>query len=231
MKPQVKHLSVRKGYDLWAKTYDQIGNPLVALDDRYTLNFLAPQPGEWILDAACGTGRNLKSLLKARSIPVGLDFSQGMLQVARRHFPHLPLVQATLEAELPLQSQSFHAVLCALVGEHLKNLRPFFSEMFRILKPGGRLIFSVFHPEMARIGIEANFHHGNTEYRLGAEKHSCADYCLILQESGFRIEQQQVFYGDIELVQQTPKAQKYLNKPLLLVLVGRRYIEGTPCNQ
>jgi len=220
--PQVKHLSVREGYDLWANSYDQIGNPLVALDERYTLRFLAPQPGEWILDAACGTGRHLKSLLKARSIPVGLDISRGMLWVARRHFPQLPLVQASLETELPLKDQFFQAVLCALVGEHLKNLRPFFNEAFRILKPGGRLIFSVFHPEMARSGIEANFHHNNIEYRLGAEKHSCTDYCLILQESGFRMEQPQVFYGDIELVQQTPKAQKYLNKPLLLVLVGRR---------
>jgi SAM-dependent methyltransferase len=64
----------------------------------------------------------------------------------------------------PLTHNSFDAVLCALVGEHLTNLRTTFNEIFRSLKECGRFIFSVFHPEMAASGIEANFTRDNIEY-------------------------------------------------------------------
>ena len=58
---KVTRLNVCEGYDLWARTYDQTANPLVALDERYTVNLLQPKRGERILDAACGTGRNMGS--------------------------------------------------------------------------------------------------------------------------------------------------------------------------
>jgi ubiquinone/menaquinone biosynthesis C-methylase UbiE len=60
MTKRVERVSVREGYDLWSETYDQTPNPVVAMDARYTLKWLAPRPGEQILDAGCGTGRNLQ---------------------------------------------------------------------------------------------------------------------------------------------------------------------------
>ena len=76
-----------------------------AMDARYTLDVLVPKPGERILDAGCGTGRHLGSLLRARSNPVGVDFSRGMLEIARRNYPDVPLALADLHQSLPFENE------------------------------------------------------------------------------------------------------------------------------
>ena len=78
---------VRKGYDLWAETYDVTHNPLVSLDRRHTLNLLRPATGERILDAACGTGQHLRAMARRGTRPVGVDLSFAMLKAARRNVP------------------------------------------------------------------------------------------------------------------------------------------------
>jgi ubiquinone/menaquinone biosynthesis C-methylase UbiE len=84
---ETKRVGVREGYDLWATPYDQTPNPVVAMDSRHTLNLLDPKPGQKILDAGCGTGRNLSRLRRAGAKPYGLDFSLGMLRVAQENIP------------------------------------------------------------------------------------------------------------------------------------------------
>src|SRR2546421_3807578 len=176
MRGRVRRPGARAGYDAWAETYDETPNPLVALDRRHTLGLLRPAPGERILEAGCGTGANLRALVGAGSLPVGLDLSRGMLRVARRAVGGVPLAQADLDGELPLRPQAFDAVLCALVGEHLRAPWRFFGEAHAAMVPGARLVFSVFHPALAAAGIEANFERGGVEYRLGAHPHTVDDY-------------------------------------------------------
>lgn len=98
---ETRRVGAREGYDLWAETYDETPNPVVTMDARYTLDVLALKPGERILDAGCGTGRHLGPLLRAQSNPVGVDFSCGMLEIARRNYPQVPLALADLQRPLP----------------------------------------------------------------------------------------------------------------------------------
>ena len=65
MNKSVTRPSVHEGYDLWSETYDETPNPLVALDRRGTMDCLSPRTGEVILDAACGTGQHLKTMVAA----------------------------------------------------------------------------------------------------------------------------------------------------------------------
>ncbi len=208
----------REGYDRWAEGYDQTPNPVVAMDARLTGAALAPAPGERILDAGCGTGRHLTTIVEAGADAVGLDFSHGMLGVARRKHPQLPLAVADLHSGLPLQSDSFDAVVCALVGEHLEQLQPLGDELYRVLRPGGRIVFSVYHPRMAQAGYEANFEAGGVEYRLGAVCHTLADYQAML--APFEALTCQEYCGDQALVELLPKAVKFLGFPLLVLLRG-----------
>ena len=62
-----RRIDARQGYDLWSETYDETPNPVVAMDVRHTLPLLAAGPGERILDAGCGTGRNFETMLQARN--------------------------------------------------------------------------------------------------------------------------------------------------------------------
>jgi ubiquinone/menaquinone biosynthesis C-methylase UbiE len=223
MAKRVRRPSVRDGYDQWSATYDHTPNPLIALDRRYTANLLRPRQGEHILDAACGTGAYFTAMLDAGSHPAGLDLSRGMLTVTRYKHPSVPLAQADLNAPLPLQARVFDTVLCALVGEHLADLRLFFREVYRSLAYGGRLLFSVFHPELAAAGIEANFERDGAEYRLGAMRHTVSDYVNVMDRAGFRGIDRHEFCGDEWLAERIPSAQKYRGRPLLLIVEGRKH--------
>lgn len=219
---KIERVGVREGYDIWSETYDHTLNPVVAMDARHTIAMLAPKSGELILDAGCGTGRNLLPLMAAGSQPIGIDLSIGMLKVARRNMPDAPLAVADLQKPYPFQVSQFDAVLCALIGEHLDNLPATFQEMNQVLKPGGRLIFSVYHPEMAFAGKEANFQKDDVEYRLGAVRHAVADYLNLLDDTGFINISSKEFSGDEQLAQTVPAWSRYLDFPVLLTIEAQK---------
>lgn len=218
---KIERITAREGYDLWSETYDSTANPVVAMDSRHTIKILEPRAGELILDAGCGTGRNLSHLLSAASKPIGIDFSSGMSKVAHRSFPDVPIALADLERDLPFEAGTFDAVLCALIGEHLNEMSAVFREFHRVLKAGGRLVFSVYHPRMSAAGIEANFERSGIEYRLGAVHYSVQEHIDLLKDSGFEEIIASEFNGDEELVASIPSAAKYLGFPVLLVLRAR----------
>jgi SAM-dependent methyltransferase len=219
---KIERPGVRKGYDLWAESYDATPNPVVALDRRHALAHLSPAPGERILDAGCGTGTNLRSISQAGARTVGLDFSFGMLRRAQATEPRAWLAQADLNSEFPLKRGVFDALLCSLVSEHLTNLATFFAETFAVLKQGGRFVFSAFHPEIACAGVEANFEHAGVEYRLGAEPHSVDDYLSRMDDAGFRALSARDYSVDEALIGEIPWAAKYWDRPLLLIIEAQR---------
>jgi SAM-dependent methyltransferase len=219
---ETRRVGAREGYDLWAETYDETPNPVVAMDTRYTIDVLSPRPGELILDAGCGTGRHLGPLLRARSNPVGVDFSRGMLRIARRNYPEVPLALVDLQRPLPFETGRFDAVLCALIGEHLDELALALRKIHRVLIADGRLVFSVYHPEMAAVGKEANFERAGVEYRLGAHRYTVEDYASLLEDAGFEKLTRHEFLGDDWLVSSVPSATKLLGFPVLLVFEARK---------
>jgi SAM-dependent methyltransferase len=222
MRKRLRRPGVRDGYDLWSETYDETPNPLVALDRRITPDAIEARRGERVLDAGCGTGAHLRRLGAAAVRPVGIDFSRGMLRIARRAAPGADLVQADLDRELPLRGDRFDVVLSALVSEHLGDLGRFFRSCFVALRRGGRLVFSAFHPELAQSGVEANFERDGTEYRLGAAPYSVDDYLARIADAGFRRLEWREHRGDARLVDEVPAAAKYLDRPLLLVVWAER---------
>jgi len=214
--------SVRQGYDLWADSYDATPNPVVAMDARFTLGLLNPRPQERILDAGCGTGRNIVPMRRQGARPVGIDFSMGMLRVARRALPGIPLVQGDLEKALPFRTSRFDGVLCALIGEHLSALPLVFREFHRALRPGGRFVFSVYHPDLAEAGKEANFTRGDTEYRLGAVRWTVGDYLSEVADAGFIAVNHKEWLGDDELAARVPSAPTFVGRKVLLTIQATR---------
>jgi len=222
MAERVQRIDVRAGYDRWSAIYDQRPSALVVLDRRYTLEHLHPRRGERILDAGCGTGAHVDSIRAVGAHSVGVDVSVGMLAAARPRRTGLALAQADLNRRLPFREGVFDAVLCSLVSEHLADLEAFFASAFGVLRAGGRLVFSAFHPQMAAAGVEANFELDGIEYRLGAELHTQDDYLGRMEEVGFEEPRCCEYVADAELVRAAPSAKKHLGKPLLLLIEARR---------
>ncbi|HRC84998.1 MAG TPA: class I SAM-dependent methyltransferase, partial [Thermoanaerobaculia bacterium] len=173
-----------------------------------------------ILDAGCGTGRHLEALQAAGARGVGLDFAPGMLAASGQRVPGTPRVLADLLQPLPLATGTFDAVLSALIGEHLEELGRHFAELVRVLRPGGRLVFSVYHPWLAAAGKEANFQLRGVEYRLGAFAHTLEDYRAAMVAAGLGQLQLAEFHADDELAAAVPPARKYLGRALLVIFSG-----------
>jgi demethylmenaquinone methyltransferase / 2-methoxy-6-polyprenyl-1,4-benzoquinol methylase len=103
-------------------------------------------PGSNALDVACGTG-DLALELRRRIGPdgrvVGCDFSEPMLEIARRKSGDegLPVEFGWADAlELPYGDASFDAVTIGFGARNLADLERGISEMARVLRPGGRLV-------------------------------------------------------------------------------------------
>ena len=97
------------------------------------------KPGMRLLDLATGTGVVARAAVEvigdARSI-VALDPSIGMLASGRIDSPR---VEGTAE-QLPVRDASFDAITIGFALRHFADLRVVFSECFRVLRPGGRLL-------------------------------------------------------------------------------------------
>lgn len=95
-----------------------------------------------VLDAGCGTGAVISLLHEKypKKHYTGIDLSENMIEVARRKaIPDVEFVQGDCE-ELPFADNSFDAVLCSMSFHHYPNPERFFASVFRVLRPGGRLI-------------------------------------------------------------------------------------------
>jgi malonyl-CoA O-methyltransferase len=132
----VDHLPTRDGYDRWAAIYDVELNPLVAIEEPHVDALLGDVRGLNVLDVGCGTGRHAIRLAHRGGIVTAIDFSQGMLDQARRKAGDAPIrfMQHDLATHLPLPDQSFDRVLCGLVLDHIADLPLLLGEMKRVCK-------------------------------------------------------------------------------------------------
>lgn len=118
----------------------QMGRLALLKDHRVVSGLLAGETGR-ILDLPCGTGRFLTWLegQPDRFQPIGADYSPTMLSTAARRV-QAPLLRAD-GFHLAIASQTFDVVLCLRLVFHYHAPRRLFQECYRVLKPGGVLVF------------------------------------------------------------------------------------------
>lgn len=188
--PGKRALGPLAAYTLWAPSYgDEPQNALMRLEQEAVLALTPPLSGATVLDLACGAGRYLKRLSAAGAARVvGLDLTPAMLVRARAFSSRL--VRGDMIA-LPLVDSSFDFVLCGLAVGHVAGLGSFLSEIVRVLRPGGTVVYSDLHPEAAGAGWSRTFQDQDGRqhsvrhhiHELAEHREACAAARLVIEET------------------------------------------------
>jgi SAM-dependent methyltransferase len=107
---------------------------------RAEIDRLALPGGIEILDAGCGSGRNMQEVVDYGRVS-GIELSEQAAAVARAR--NIGEVKVGQVEHLPWPSQSFDLVICLDVVEHTPDDRVTFAELFRVCRPGGHLLVTV----------------------------------------------------------------------------------------
>jgi demethylmenaquinone methyltransferase / 2-methoxy-6-polyprenyl-1,4-benzoquinol methylase len=134
---------VRAMFDRIAGPYDLMNSVMTAgLHHRWrerAADLARVGPGSRALDVATGTGDLAIELASRGADVVGSDFSEGMLDVARRKAPGLTWEQGNALA-LPYPDASFDAATVGFGARNFSDLPRGLREMARVVRPGGRVV-------------------------------------------------------------------------------------------
>jgi 2-polyprenyl-3-methyl-5-hydroxy-6-metoxy-1,4-benzoquinol methylase len=122
---------------------------------------LEVRPDERVLDIACGNGVVSRRLAQLGAQVLALDFSEELLGRARarttEHAARIDyqLVDATDEGQMiALGEGQFDAAVCTQALMDLPVIEPLLAALGRLLRPGGRLVFSIGHPCFNSVGSQ-----------------------------------------------------------------------------
>jgi malonyl-CoA O-methyltransferase len=171
---------VAQAYDRWSRRYDDDHNATRDLDARVVRQSSLHVAGARVLELGCGTGKNSEWLAAQAHSLVALDFSPGMLDVARRRVrsERVRFVERDISHPWPVEPSSIDLVVGNLVLEHVRELGPIYSEAARVLRPGGELFLCELHPYRQLRGGQAHFEDDETNETVPvtAYRHSVSEY-------------------------------------------------------
>ncbi len=182
----VTELRPQEAYALWAPSYpSRPHNRLMEIEQAVVQSLLPDVAGRDALDAGCGTGRYARLLAARGARVVGVDLSLPMIAQAKA--ANRGLVCASVDA-LPFATRSFDVVVSGLALGDVPHLAPAVVELARVLRPGGRLIYSVVHPSGGEKGWSRTFETNGWRCAVAGFWHSLNEHQLACRSAGLTID-------------------------------------------
>lgn len=142
------HEQLMDAYRAWAADYDHdlanLGYVAHITSAKALDQALGGEHGAVILDAGSGTGLVGEELAKLgyRTMDA-LDYSQDMLDQAAEKNIYRALLQADMTRPLPLKDNAYDAVVCTGTFTYGHITGDAFSELIRVTRPDGVIVFTV----------------------------------------------------------------------------------------
>lgn len=216
------HIGIKEGYDMWAPRYDKTPIPLMGLEEKTTSEFLTNVQGKQVLDIGCGTGRYCVFLAGRGAHVVGIDSSRGMLEQARQKIT--PTCQFEVHCKtaekLDFSDEHFDLVISAFTAGHLLDLEPVLAEGARVLKSGGHMVISDFHPYWVVSGHDYSefFDKTGQQYRIPVYPHLIEEYWYIFKNVGLHLDDIREPRLSDSVLEKVPFAKHLKGIPMVVVL-------------
>jgi len=163
-------------FDLWATDYDlQPDNMMLAWDEEIFSNLINNMDlrNKIIADIGCGTGRHWNKILKRKPKRlIGFDVSEGMLKMLKEKFPMAETHHLKNDQLKELENESCDIIFSTLTIAHIQNAEKALQEWNRILRSGGEIIITDFHPTALAKGGKRTFNHNGKTIAVKNYVHS-----------------------------------------------------------
>jgi ubiquinone/menaquinone biosynthesis C-methylase UbiE len=178
------------GYDLWSSTYDaETENLLVILDEAMFQELLdgVVVRGRRVIDVGCGTGRHWKKIMaREPAALVGYDISSGMLAQLRKKHPSATVHRANADHLVEARDRACDLVVSTLALSHVPDVEGALREWARVLRPGGDILVTDFHPAAAA-SAGTTFRHEGRVVRVSLRAHAMAALAAAAERCGFEV--------------------------------------------
>jgi malonyl-CoA O-methyltransferase len=211
-------------YRRWAPLYPPVAhNPLMRAEQQAMLQHWPEVAGLRALDLACGTGRYSRLLAEAGAADlIALDFCVPMLM----QVPNGSRVCASM-MQLPFAAGTFDVVISGLALGHAADVSTWMAEIAGVLRDGGTLLYSDFHPDAARAGLTRSFKDIDDETcSVPHTQYPVSTQLDAAKAAGLRIETVHEVRVGIELCERFPKGEAFYRNwqglPIVLVVRARK---------
>lgn len=170
--------------------YTNLSETTCCLSCGGAINHAGVQPGEVCLDLGSGRGNDVIRMAEEageNGFAYGIDLSDGMVKKARTNLDkfgvtNAEIIQSEMES-LPLNDNSVDVTISNCTINHSSNKEAVWSEVFRVLKPGGRFVVSDIYATAPIADEYRNDPQAVAECWAGAVTR--VEYLTMLEETGF----------------------------------------------
>jgi ubiquinone/menaquinone biosynthesis C-methylase UbiE len=177
-------MDTQSAYDKWAPTYDTVVNKTRDLELIAGQQMLSSADFSKVLETGCGTGKNTSWISKRTTNLVAVDFSEGMLALARQKIKEDHVKFQQFDLTRPWNFNKVSLIICSLVLEHIDNIEFIFEQAAKTLECNGCFYICELHPYKQLEGSRAKFEHGNQMLKLEYFVHHIADFYSAALKNG-----------------------------------------------
>jgi len=137
--------------------YDKLREDIESIEYSYKLHEYLDFKGKRVLDVGSGNGYVLSKYATEGAEVYGVDITEAGIQLCKKRFEYLDLKGDFRVADaqsLPFDDNTFDCVCSVGVLHHVPDTEKAVTEIFRVLKPGGRLIVMFYHKNSAKYRLK-----------------------------------------------------------------------------
>ncbi len=226
-------------WDKYAYEYDKMMGETGDVPHRKLFNpaiqqFLGDVSGKVILDAGCGNGYWARKLSTSARKVIGIDGSKELIEIAKkRGVPsNVTFKVVDLTKALPFKDSYFDLIISNMTLHYLPNIKAIAKEFNRVLKKGGKIIFSIAHPKyessknkkLKIVKVRTKFFTKTLGGRARLKEYyePLSGYKKVFKEAGFKfVDLKEPIIAE-EIIKEYPRYQKFKGLPRAAIFCWRK---------